>query len=156
MLAMSRLEKLIPPPVVLLIVAGLMWVIARYDQKLAVADAFRYAVAAALFVLALMIALTAVMAFAKAATTVNPHRVENTSALVTGGIFGFTRNPMYVGMALVLLAWVVFLAAPWTLLGPVAFVLYITRFQIIPEEHALAAKFGAAYADYCARVRRWL
>lgn len=152
---MSRLEKLIPPPVVMLIIAGLMWVIVRYDRVLAVPDALRYVVAAVLFVSALSIALTAVRAFAKAATTINPHRVENTSALVTGGIFGFTRNPMYVALALLLLAWTDYLAAPWALLGPVAFVLYITRFQILPEERALSEKFGADYAEYRARVRRW-
>jgi protein-S-isoprenylcysteine O-methyltransferase Ste14 len=152
----SRLEKLMPPPVVMLIVAAVMWVIARYDQRLAVPDVLRYAVAALLFVLALLIALTAIRAFARAETTVNPHRVEKTSALVTGGVFGFTRNPMYVGLTLVLLAWTVFLAAPWTLIGPVAFVFYITRFQIIPEERALAGKFGSDYAAYRARVRRWL
>lgn len=63
---------------------------------------------------------------------------------------------MYVGVGLVLVAWAVFLSSVWALLGPVAFVLFITRFQIVPEERALARRFGGEYASYKARVRRWL
>jgi protein-S-isoprenylcysteine O-methyltransferase Ste14 len=63
---------------------------------------------------------------------------------------------MYVGLALVLLGWAAFLCSPWAFLGPVIFVLYISRFQIAPEERVLSAKFGAAYTEYAARVRRWL
>jgi protein-S-isoprenylcysteine O-methyltransferase Ste14 len=63
---------------------------------------------------------------------------------------------MYVGLAGVLTALAIGLGNPWLLLGPLAFVLFITRFQIIPEERVMAAKFGADYADYKARVRRWL
>ena len=76
--------------------------------------------------------------------------------MVTNGIYGFTRNPMYLGLALILLGLAVFLASPWALLGPVGFVAFITRFQIRPEERALQARFGAAYTAYCARVRRWV
>jgi len=72
------------------------------------------------------------------------------------GIYRFTRNPMYVGLALVLLGWAALLSSPWALLGPLVFVLYINRFQIAPEERVLSAKFGAAYTEYIARVRRWL
>ena len=63
---------------------------------------------------------------------------------------------MYVGLTLVLIGWAAFLCSAWALPGPVVFVLYITRFQIVPEERVLAGKFGAAYAQYTARVRRWL
>jgi len=63
---------------------------------------------------------------------------------------------MYVGLLCVLVAWAVFLSSAWALLGPVAFVLYITRFQIEPEERALAKLFASEYTDYQAKVRRWL
>jgi len=81
---------------------------------------------------------------------------EKASSLVTTGIYRFTRNPMYLGLLFVLFAWAVFLASVWALLGPVAFVFYIDRFQIAPEEAILAGMFGAAYTEYKARVRRWL
>lgn len=63
---------------------------------------------------------------------------------------------MYVGLTSLLVSWAVYLAAPWSLLGPAFFVLFISRFQIIPEERAMVAKFGAAYGDYKCGVRRWL
>ena len=63
---------------------------------------------------------------------------------------------MYAGLAALLLAWAVYLAVPWAFLGPLAFVLAITRFQIVPEERVLLEKFGTAYADYRRQVRRWL
>ena len=76
--------------------------------------------------------------------------------LVTGGIYRVTRNPMYLGLALVLAAWAVFLLNPWSVLGPVVFVPYMTRFQIEPEERALVSLFGQQYTDYRQRVRRWI
>ena len=76
--------------------------------------------------------------------------------LVTDGIYAHSRNPMYVGQALLLAAWAVWLAHALAPLGAVAFVLYITRFQILPEERALAARFGDDWRAYRARVRRWL
>lgn len=63
---------------------------------------------------------------------------------------------MYAGLFFVLVAWAVFLSSAWALLGPVAFVLYINRFQIVPEERVLAALFGASYTAYTSHVRRWM
>ena len=92
----------------------------------------------------------------RARTTVNPLRPERASALVTTGVYRITRNPMYVGMALMLLAWAVLLASPAALAGPVTFIAYMNRFQIGPEEDALDTLFGPDYAAYRSRVRRWL
>jgi len=76
--------------------------------------------------------------------------------MVTSGIYRLSRNPMYVGILLMLAAWAVYLAnilsASWLPL----FVGYMNRFQITPEENALLAKFGGAYASYLKTVRRWL
>jgi len=75
---------------------------------------------------------------------------------VSSGIFRVSRNPMYLSMAFALLGWAVGLGRPWLVVGPVVFVLYLTRFQIRPEERALAEKFGPAYEDYRRSTRRWL
>ncbi|WP_210307157.1 methyltransferase family protein [Paenochrobactrum gallinarii] len=87
---------------------------------------------------------------------INPLRPETTSALVTTGIYRYSRNPMYVGFALFLLAFAVLLSSPGALLGVLGFVLYIDRFQILPEEQALNVLFGADFTNYCTQVRRWL
>ena len=71
-------------------------------------------------------------------------------------VYRYTRNPMYVGLLLLLVGWAAFLCAPWALAGPLAFHAYIERFQIVPEERALLSMFGESYGGYKARVRRWL
>lgn len=120
------------------------------------ADGVRLAGAAVLGLVGLAFDLAGLLAFRSHRTTVNPLSPHKASALVTGGVYRITRNPMYVGMAFLLLAWAVHLSALLPLLGPVLFVLYITRFQIQPEERVLQQLFGEAYTDYRRAVRRWL
>ena len=153
---MKALELKIPPPVVLLVVGIAMWMLARETRVIAVDPALRIVLSLGVTVLGVVIVTAALRRFHRASTTVSPIKPQATTSLVTSGIFGYTRNPMYVGLACVLIGWAFFLAAPWTLLGPVAFVLYITRFQIIPEERVLAGKFGDEFAAYASKVRRWL
>ena len=109
-----------------------------------------------LFVVGLAIGGAGFAAFARAKTTIDPVNLQSASVLVTGGVFRFSRNPMYVGFAALLTAWAVVLAAPWTFAVVLVFELFIRRFQIAPEKKVMSAKFGAAYADYRSRVRRWL
>jgi protein-S-isoprenylcysteine O-methyltransferase Ste14 len=133
-----------------------MWAAARLPPLVAIPWLVRLLVAALLFAAGIAVASGGVASFRRTRTTVNPLKPETTTALVVTGVYSFTRNPMYLGMVLVLLAWAVFLAAPWTLAGPAIFMLYITRFQIIPEERVLAELFGESFAAYRRRVRRWL
>jgi protein-S-isoprenylcysteine O-methyltransferase Ste14 len=102
------------------------------------------------------IALAGVKSFARANTTVNPIRPAATSSLVVTGVYRFSRNPMYLGMVLVLLGWAAYLANAMAFLLVPAFVLYISRFQIVPEERVLFEKFGSEFTMYKASVRRWL
>jgi len=100
--------------------------------------------------------LAAITQFGRSGTTVNPHKPETTTALVTTGIYAWTRNPMYLGLAILLLGWGLRLGALSPLLGPLLFVPLIQRVQILPEERALRVLFGKDYEDYSARVNRWL
>ena len=154
---MAGLDLKIPPPLVAAILAGAMYAAASLlPPVLALPPMARIYTALVLVGLGVGLDLAGLRAFRKARTTVNPLTPQNSRAVVTNGIYGFTRNPMYLGLALILLGLAVFLASPWALLGPVGFVAFITRFQIRPEERALQAHFGAAYTAYCARVRRWV
>jgi protein-S-isoprenylcysteine O-methyltransferase Ste14 len=153
---MRFLENRIPPPIVGLLTGLGMWAVARVTPVIVPPHALRWGVAGALVLAGLMLTAPAVMAFARAHTTVNPLTPDAATALVTGGVYRITRNPMYLGMALALLGFTVFLAAPAALIGPVAFVAYITRFQIVPEERVMRAKFGAAFEEYAGRVRLWI
>ena len=153
---MPSLDLKVPPPAVALVVALAMWWVSRYGLLEGVPLAWR--VGAALVVAAVGAAfdVAGILAFGRAKTTVNPMKPEKSAALVNTGVFRITRNPMYVGMVFILLAWAVYLASPWALFGPLLFAAYITRFQIKPEERVLAARFGDEFASYTARVRRWL
>jgi protein-S-isoprenylcysteine O-methyltransferase Ste14 len=133
-----------------------MWGASRLAPLIQVPSALRLAAAAAIALVGIGFSAAGVLAFRRARTTVNPTTPEKATALVSSGAYRITRNPMYVGLAWVLVAWAVFLSSGWALLGVVAFVLYIGRFQIAPEERALAQLFGSEYAAYRARVRRWL
>ena len=94
--------------------------------------------------------------FKKASTTVHPQHPGEASSVVTTGIYRFTRNPMYLGMLLTLLAWLAYLANVAAVIVPIAFVLYIARYQIRPEERILTEKFGPPYEAYLQSVRRWI
>lgn len=153
---MRGLELKLPPPLVALLVAGAMWFVARHSAHLALADGLRNGLGAALMALGALCAFSAMLTFRRWKTTINPFKPDSTAALVDAGPFRLSRNPMYLGLLLALLGWAVLLAAPWSLLGAAAFVLYIQRFQILPEERVLAGKFGAQFERYKARVRRWL
>ncbi len=81
---------------------------------------------------------------------------STSSSLVIKGIYTLTRNPMYLGLAIILLGWGVYLANPVSLLVLPCFVVYLNRFQIVPEEKVLESIFGADFKAYSAKVRRWL
>jgi protein-S-isoprenylcysteine O-methyltransferase Ste14 len=153
---MATLEHTIPPPAVAAIVAAGMWSVAGIGPQLTLAPGSKYLAVAVLVAIGLAFALLGVLAFRASDTTVNPLQPERASALVTGGVYRLTRNPMYVGMAFVLLAWAVYLSAVLPFVGIAVFVVFITRLQIVPEERVLSGLFGAAYDAYAARVRRWL
>jgi len=153
---MRFLELRIPPPIVALVIAAGMWAVAHVAPNLQMSELIRLVLTTALGVLGAAVALGGVISFRRAKTTVNPLKPETSATLVSTGVYSFTRNPMYLGMALVLLAWAAYLSSIWSLLGPVLFALYITRFQIIPEERVLDRLFGTPFAEYKKRVRRWL
>lgn len=153
---MNALEHRIPPPLVMLLTAFAMWQFARLLPPLEVDDTLRLVLAGMFLVDGLFCCIAGVYCFRVAHTTVDPLHPEKASHLVTGGIYRVSRNPMYLGFAILLLAWAVFLASPWMLLGVPAFMAFITRFQILPEERTLEALFGDAFRAYKADVRRWL
>jgi protein-S-isoprenylcysteine O-methyltransferase Ste14 len=151
-----RLELKIPPLALAVVVAVLMWLFAKCLPVIKVDRVFAGVVAACLAIGGVSCILVGVTQFRTSSTTVNPTRPDKAATLVTSGIYAHTRNPMYVGMAIMLLGWCVWLGSVYALTLPVAFVLYLNRFQIVPEEQALHARFGPEFLAYKRRVRRWL
>lgn len=151
-----RLELKIPPLLLWLIFAAAMAGVARFAPGLWFELAGSSGVALALGALGAAVALAGVVAFRRSRTTVNPLTPDAASAVVSGGIYRVSRNPMYLGFLLALAGWAVYLSNAGAFLFLPAFVAYITRYQIQPEERALLGKFGPEYRDYMVRVRRWL
>ena len=153
---MHSLELKIPPPVVALIFGICMWFIASLAPSFALPFKSRVVFAVLLALVGQAVGVAGMIAFRRAKTTLNPVNPSMVSSLVAGGIFRYTRNPMYLGWSLTLLGLAGYLASPVTLLFVPLFMLYITRFQIKPEERALSSMFGAQYVAYSRAVRRWL
>ncbi|HET7364193.1 MAG TPA: isoprenylcysteine carboxylmethyltransferase family protein [Burkholderiales bacterium] len=153
---MSRLELRVPPPAVMLVVALLMWLAARAFPALDFQMPARRTLAIAIALIGLAIAVLAVIQFRRAGTTPNPMKPHESASVVVTGMYRYSRNPMYLGDLLILAGGAIWLANGAAFAGLPLFVLYINRLQIAPEERALEARHGAAYAAYRATVRRWL
>jgi protein-S-isoprenylcysteine O-methyltransferase Ste14 len=153
---MKTLELKVPPPAVALCLGFLMWLLPAWGGLLDWNYSTRLTLAVLLVLLGQGISVSGMVAFRRAKTTINPVKADAATSLVSSGIYRITRNPMYVGLFITLLAWAAFLGKPAALLVLPLYVAYIHRFQILPEERILTQLFGAEYTAYQQRVRRWL
>jgi len=146
----------IPPPIVALVTALLIWALAHWLPLARFQFPMQALLALGLAMIGGALDVTAALHFRSAKTTINPIAIQKASSLVTGGPFAFSRNPMYLGLALILSGLAIYEAGLASFIMIPLFMLYITTFQIKPEEQMMRNKFGADYAAYCARVRRWI
>ncbi len=153
---MSKLELKIVPPVIVLISALAMWGVSLITPQAEVLDTHTIIIPALFVAAGFVLMLISAFAFHRAKTTINPMRPQNSSALVTNSVYNFSRNPIYLADLLMLVGWAIYLSNFFALALIVIFVLYVTRFQIMPEEKALEERFGDQYLAYKARVRRWI
>jgi len=153
---MHALQLKVPPPAVALTFALLMWLVSWTVPQLGFDFPGRVLLAGALALAGVIVAVSGVASFRRAKTTINPMKPESSTTLVVSGVYKFTRNPMYLGLFLVLAGWALFLSNLLAFLLLPAFILYMNRFQIEPEERALRSKFPEKFGVYERRVRRWL
>ena len=147
----------IPPPIVALIGILLIFLSKDYILIFYLHPHLQNTLSILFLIIGFLIILSATKEFKKSNTTVNPMKPETSTSLVTSGIFKYTRNPMYLGLSSILLASCFYFSS---LLGIIVyvpfFILYITVFQIIPEEEVMKSLFNDEYLDYCSKVRRWI
>lgn len=153
---MRALELKIPPLLLMLVVAAAMVSLGVLLPALTFPFAGHRAVGLALIAAGVAVLLGAVLQFRMQRTTVDPREPAKASRFVARGLYRFTRNPMYLGMALVLLGVAAWEAHAAGALLVAAFCAYLTELQIKPEERALEQRFGAEYSAYRSKVRRWL
>lgn len=152
---MSSIPRL--PPVALMMIVGLlMWAANRLLPQLSFHRPLLVQGALLLVLLGIGVCVAAFGQFRRAGTSVDPLHPQQASQLLSTGVFQCSRNPMYVGFVLVLLAWAL-LAQNFAALALVPlFVLYMDRVQIPAEEAALRMSFGGEYEVYVSKVRRWI
>ncbi|MDT8321915.1 MAG: patatin-like phospholipase family protein [Xanthomonadales bacterium] len=150
------LERKVPPVLVTLAFAALMWGVAQMGTVFNFPDWLRIGGGVLLLLAGFVLGLLSLRAFHDAGTGFDPLRPDKTSVLVTTGVFRLSRNPMYLALLLALLAWALFLSSLVSLALAAGFVVWMNRLQIRAEERALRENFGDEYADYEDRVRRWL
>ena len=143
------------PPFIFLLFAGLMYLLAKYLWVGYYDFVGRQLLMMILVFIAIIIMVIAILQFSRANTTVDPVNPSRTTTLVTNGIYNYSRNPMYLGMLLLLLAWGLWLGNVFNIILAAGYVAAMNKFQILPEENALQEKFGNEYDMYCKFVRRW-
>ncbi|MEN1785870.1 MAG: isoprenylcysteine carboxylmethyltransferase family protein [Bacteroidota bacterium] len=143
------------PPLTMALFGSAMYLLNRF-LPFGTFDFFgRQTMAYVLMIMAIVITAIALFQFSKAKTTTDPINPDKTTSLVTEGIYRFTRNPMYLALLLVLVAFGLILGNAFNVLLAAGFVYYMNRFQIKKEEVALSNRFGKTYALYCKATRRW-
>ncbi len=153
---LSSLELKVPPVAVVLLCGAGMWLLSRQLPELSYPFPGHPLLASLVAAVGAAIGVSGVIAFRAAKTTVDPRYPDKASSMVRSGIYRKTRNPMYLGLLLLLLGWALFLSHALAVIGLPVFVLYMNRFQIGPEERAMQARFGIQFSDYCLAVRRWI
>lgn len=149
------MRPLIPPPIVTLLAGALMWALDRWLPLIHWLHPPWNRLGGIPIVVGVGVMLAAVLRFRRAHTTVNPMDPAKATQLVIGGVFRFSRNPMYLGLTLLLIGWAMWLDSVSPCIIPPLFVIVITLVQIIPEEEALEQIFGSQYLAYRQRVARW-
>ena len=150
------MELKVPPPLYMALSGLLMWLLKSMTPGLVLDSGFVAGLGILLMLVGFSFDVWAFMGFVRSKTTVNPLKPESSNALVTDQLYRFTRNPMYLGMAFILVGWALYLGSLLSLVFLPLFISVITRFQIIPEERALETLFGEAFVQYKAEVRRWI
>ena len=150
----NNMNNKIPPPIVTLFFGLCIYLSRPYFPEFS--NLVLNAVSIISFVVGIFVFAAAVSSFKKQKTTVNPISIEKASSLVISGIFKYSRNPMYLGMVLILLA----VSFKFNLIGGIVLTMlfagYITKFQIIPEEIVMDKLFGDEFEKYKNKTRRWI
>ncbi len=153
---MKLLQLKIPPPVYALSIGLIMWLLNQHLPIVHWISSPWNKVGIAIALLAIVLDLSSLYLFLKKQTTINPMNPKGTQGLVSGGLYQYSRNPMYVGLLMILFGYAIWLGSITPFLVLPLFYWLITEMQIKPEETILEEKFGTEYLDYKNSVRRWL
>ena len=150
------MELKLPPVLVFFLGLGIMFGCYYMKPDWSYQFAYQTTISRLFLALGVLSAFSGIIAFRYTGTTVDPRTPDKASALVQGGVYKLTRNPMYLGMALVLIGGLIRIGSPLSTIGVIFFIWFLTQYQIKPEEEALSRLFGDEYDSYRKSVRRWV
>ena len=144
----------IPPPILVIILTSLVYFSSTKLELIYLP--YRQIVSVIILIIGLIVIVSPVVDFIKSKTTVNPVKFKNVNRLVTTGIYRYSRNPMYLGMILIIISTTVYYLNFVSVFSPLIFYIWINKFQISREEIFLEGKFGNEYLKYKSKTRRWI
>ena len=150
---MEKFSKIPPPIVVLILVISTFFSSKKIDL---IQIPFQSLISIFILSMGILILLNPVLKFKKSKTTINPIKFKKVNKLVTSGIYKYSRNPMYLGLLMIVISSSIFYLNIYSILTPLFFYLWINRFQIKREEVFLTEKFGEDYLSYKKKTRRWI
>ena len=109
-----------------------------------------------IFLIGMLILINPIFKFIKSKTTIDPIKFKKVNKLITSGIYKYSRNPMYLGLLMIVISTSIFYLNIFSIITPIVFVFWINRFQIKREEIFLKEKFGKEYMSYTTKTRRWI
>ena len=109
-----------------------------------------------ILLIGILILIIPISKFIKSKTTIDPIKFKKVNKLVTSGIYKYSRNPMYLGLLLIVISSSILYLNIYSVITPMIFYYWINRFQIKREEIFLTEKFGKEYLLYMTRTRRWI
>ena len=150
----SKKKLKIPPPILVIVLITSIYF--SSDKLDSISIPHRTLFSILILFTGILVIINPVVKFIKSKTTVNPVEFKNVEKLVTSGIFKYSRNPMYLGMIMIIISTAVYYLNFYSLLTPFIFYFWINRFQIKREEVFLEEKFGQEYLSYKTKTRRWI
>tara|TARA_B100001939_G_C16891031_1_gene595396 strand:- start:858 stop:1307 length:450 start_codon:yes stop_codon:yes gene_type:complete len=144
----------IPPPILVIILTSLVYFSSTKLELIYLP--YRQIVSVIILIIGLIVIVSPVVDFIKSKTTVNPVKFKNVNRLVTTGIYRYSRNPMYLGMILIIISTTIYYLNFLSVFSPLIFYIWINKFQINREEIFLEDKFGSEYLKYKSKTRRWI
>ena len=150
----SKKKLKIPPPILVIILITSIYF--SSDKLDLISVPYRTLFSIVILSIGILVIINPVVKFIKSKTTVNPVEFKNVEKLVTSGIYKYSRNPMYLGMIMIIISTAVYYLNFYSLLTPFIFYFWINRFQIKREEVFLTEKFGKEYLSYKKKTRRWI
>ena len=144
----------IPPQILVIILTSLVYFSSTKLELIYLP--YRQIVSVIILIIGLIVIVSPVVDFIKSKTTVNPVKFKNVNRLVTTGIYRYSRNPMYLGMILIIISTTVYYLNFLSVFSPLIFYIWINKFQINREEIFLEDKFGSEYLKYKSKTRRWI